>query len=288
MRAACVVEVPFMCGDASHPAAEGPARCATALRAALGTRAARMRTVTVERPTVAYEPSDMVAASLAVNARLAELVRQARARGELPLVLAGSCDASLGILAGLDHAGVGVVWLDAHGDFNTPASSVSGFFPGMSLAVLAGHCHQREWARIGGGRAVPEAAIALIGVRDLSPDAERERLERSAIGIVPWRGGASTGAVRHVLDAVAERVRAVYLHIDLDALDPHVAPGIVDDPVPGGLALEDAEAIVRGVCARFEVRAAAITTYVPERDSDDRTLSAILRLAQLLLTSRAP
>jgi arginase len=263
-----------MCGDGRHPAARGPARGAAALREALdGLRAVA---VAVQPPA----PSAAVAASLAVNRELAARVRAAIARGERPLVLAGSCDASLGVVAGLGDDGCGVVWIDAHADFNTPRSSESGFFPGMALAVVAGHCHQAELASLGGGGPVPEEAIALLGVRDLSPAAERERLERSSLAVVPWHDGTPGGDVPGVLDALARRVRRVYLHIDLDALDPGVAPGIVDAPVPGGLALADAEAIVDEVRARFDIRATAITTYVPERDQGERTLRAIVRLAR--------
>jgi arginase len=266
----CLVEVPFMCGDAGHPAAEGPSRAAAALGREGGC-------------SVAAAPDAQpgtIAASLAVDRGVARCIRDAVARGETPLVLAGSCDAAIGVVAGLDRPGLGVVWLDAHGDFNTPESSVSGFLPGMSLAIVAGHCHEEVWAQLGGGRPVRESDIALLGVRDLSPAAERERLHRSDVRVVAWRDGAAERAVSAVLQQLSSR--EIYLHIDLDALDPHVAPGVVDDPVPGGLTLEDATAIVRAVRERFAIRAAAITTYVPARDRDDRTLRAIVRLSEVI------
>jgi arginase family enzyme len=81
-----------------------------------------------------------------VGRALAPVVREAVRAGRTPLILAGSCDASMGVLAGVDHAGWGVVWLDAHGDFNTPESTVTGFFPGMSLATITGHCYRKLWA----------------------------------------------------------------------------------------------------------------------------------------------
>ena len=107
-----------MCGDSSHPAAAGSERVA---------RGSGL-------PSVVVEPGATGDASLRVNHGLASAVRAVAGAGELPLVIAGSCDASLGVLAGVG-AGCGIVWLDAHGDFNTPASTESGFLPGMSLAI---------------------------------------------------------------------------------------------------------------------------------------------------------
>ncbi len=248
-----------MCGDGQHPGAAGPGRVAAA----------------AGLPTVIVGPFGAGDASLRVNRGLAAAMRDAHT---LPLVVAGSCDASLGVLAGIDDPRCGVVWLDAHGDFNTPESSESGFFPGMSLAVVAGHCHRERWRALGAGSPVAESAIVLVGARDLSPAAERERLDASAILTVPWPDGDVVAA----LDALRERVASVYVHVDLDAFDPSVAPGIVDEPVPGGLSGADGEVIVRAVLERFDVRAATIATYVPARDRDNRTLRLALRLIELL------
>jgi arginase family enzyme len=124
-------------------------------------------------------------------------------------------------------------------------------------------------------------------VRDLSPAAEQQRLEASAIQVVRWDDGRPQGNPLAALGALAQCVEEVYLHVDLDALDPHLAPGIVDDPVAGGLSLEDAEAIVRAVTRRFRIMATAMTTYVPDRDEDNRTLRAQLRIIELIAGSSA-
>jgi arginase len=84
------------------------------------------------------------------------------------------------------------------------------------------------------------------------------------------------------LDKLATRVSTVYLHIDFDGFAPQVAPGIADEPVPGGLSREDAEAIVRATAERFRIKAATLATYSPARDRDDRTLRLGLRLLELL------
>jgi arginase len=129
---------------------------------------------------------------MAVCRQLAAAVRHAIVEGHFPFVLAGSCDVSKGVLADFRHERCGVVWIDAHADFNTPESTVTGFLPGMSLAVIAGHCYRNYWAEIGDNGPVPEAATLLLGVRELDP-AERERLTRSAIRVIEWHKGEPPG-----------------------------------------------------------------------------------------------
>jgi arginase len=106
------------------------------------------------------------------------------------LLLAGSCTSSHGVLAGIEHARTGVVWIDAHADFNTPETTTTGFFPGMSLAVVTGHRYRNYFARIGDSTPVAEGTTELFGMRDPSPAAERERLERSEIQVVEWQAGS--------------------------------------------------------------------------------------------------
>jgi arginase len=187
----------------------------------------------------------------------------------------------MGVLAGLERNRCGMVWIDAHADFNTPESSVSGFFPGMSLAIATGHCHQRLWASIGNSTPVPEDATVLVGARSLSPRAEAYRLRESNIRTVPWQDGRPVGDLDAELDRLAGRVE-VYLHIDNDAFDPETAPGVVDEPVPGGLSMSDMEYAVIAVASRLRIAAATLATYNPRNDHDDRTLNAGLRVLELL------
>jgi arginase len=269
-----------MAGDGVHPAGAGPRRCAEAARELLAGRGVAFESVAVE---VALGDADAPSAPWRVADGVASAVRAAVRGRRLPLALAGSCDAALGVLAGLSGSACGVVWLDAHGDFNTPESSVTGFFAGMALATVVGHCHAERWAQIGRVGPVAERSTALIGVRDLSPAAERGRLAASAIETVAWADGRPERDPVAALDALADRVDEIYLHIDLDAFDPAVAPGIVDEPVPGGLSLADGELVVRAVLDRFRVRAATLATYVPARDPDGVTLDLQLRLLERLV-----
>jgi arginase len=271
-----------MAGDPAHPVSQAPVRYAQAgaerLVARLG-RPAEVHRIGALPPPTGDHP---VAPAQAVARALQVIVRRAVTAGRLPIVLAGSCDAAIGVAAGLDAGRTGVVWVDAHADFNTPRSSASGFFPGMSLAVVTGQCHRRLWASLGGRPPIPEELVVLAGVRSLSPAAEARRLARSAIRAVPWENGSPAGDLPAALDALASRADRVYLHIDNDAFDPRAAPGVVDEPVPGGLSLPQMEDLIRAVTARMPITAATIATYTPARDRENQTLAADLRILELI------
>jgi arginase len=276
----CLIQVPYHAGDDRHSSSAGPRRLVEAGAVAL----LRSRGLAVDLECVDRGAPfrDTASSAAAVNKKLAAVVAAAHESGALPLILAGSCNSAQGVLAGFDHSHCGAIWIDAHADFNTPESGTSGFFPGMSLAIVTGHCYRTYWSQIGGGTPLREEAVAIFGVRDLSPEAERERLERSAIDVIPWHDGKPDCEIDAALDRLADRVDDVYLHIDFDGFAPEVAPGIVDEPAPGGLSREDAEAIIRGAGKRFRIQAATLATFTPDRDRDDKTLRLALRLIELV------
>lgn len=272
-----LIEVPYMMGDERH--GKGPRRLVHAGAEKLIT--AKGVAVNVERVDREGPFCDSGSASLAVCKRLASIVRQSTEAGRFPLVLAGSCDASKGVLSGFDHLQCGVVWFDAHGDFNTPETTITGYLPGMSVAIITGRCYRSYWAQVGDSTPIPESAILMLGVRDLDP-AERDCLDHSAIKVVKWCEGKPQSEVQTALDELRQRLPEVYLHIDMDSLDPEVAPGVVGAPVPGGISLADMEEAIRATFARFRVRAATLAVYDPDHDEDDKTLRAPLRLVQVL------
>jgi arginase len=271
-----------MAGDAAHPVAAAPEHYAQEgvdrPLAGKGVTATHQRIQAQSRV-----PAGVAAASMAVNHKVRLAVQAAISTARLPIVLAGSCDAATDVVAGLGRGRCGIVWIDAHADFNTPASSASGSFPGMSLAVVTGHCYRELLVSLGGRPPVPEELVVLAGVRSLSPPpAEARRLQHSAIQAIPWKQGRPQGDIVAVLEQLAGQVDQVYLHIDNDAFDPQTAPGIVDEPVPGGLSLAQMEDIIHTVTTRLRIAAATIATYTPARDQQDRTLLADLRIIELL------
>lgn len=272
-----LILVPYMMGDERQ--GKGPGRLVQAGAESL--MAAKGVSVTVERVDRDGPFRDSGSASLAVGRRLASTVRQSVSAGRLPVVLAGGCDASAGILAGLERANCGVVWFDAHGDFNTPETTITGYFPGMSMAVITGHCYRSYWAQMGNNTPICESATLMLGVRDLDPE-ENQRLSRSAIQVLEWRNGKPHSDIHAALDSLRQRVSEVYLHIDMDSLDPRIAPGVAVAPVPGGISLEDMQETLRAVFVRFSIRAATLAVFDPDNDQDDKTLRTALRLLEVI------
>ena len=243
------------------------------------------RVQTVER---GGEYEDERPAVSEVEAEVADRVRSAAGRGALPLVLGGNCDTAFGVLAGSETSRTGIVWFDAHGDFNTPETSGSGYLAGMILAAATGRYREEVRESLGDGEPVPEANVVLVGVRDLDPK-ERALLESSAVSVVEAekvRGEGVEGSLSGPLEDLASRVRQVYVHLDIDSLDPEHAPGVAF-PTSGGLTPEEVEETLRIVARNLDVRAAALTAFDPERDEDDKTLQAGMRLMGALAQTAA-
>jgi len=214
-----------------------------------------------------------IAASMDVVAALALRVREAFEEGAFPLVLAGNCNSSLGTVTGVGAGGLGVVWLDAHGDFNTPATTRSGFFDGLSLAMLTGEGFDalRE-----GCATVGQEHVVHVGGRDLDHE-EELRLDASRIARV--RPGE---ALEPALDELAERTRRVYVHVDLDVLDP--SEGRANRfAADGGLTVDDVLHAVDAVADRLPIVAAALTAYEPGCDPERRIPPAAARIARTIV-----
>ena len=201
-----------------------------------------------------------------LDRRLAMAVREAVARGAVPLVLAGACVSSVGTVAGTGAEGLGVVWLDAHADFDTPEDNLSGFFDVMALAILTGAGWTALRETVPGFAPVPEEHVVVAGVRDLEPY-QRARLGRSAVRVVP--GAFAVEDLVPALDTLRERVERVYLHVDLDVLDSR-AGRANEYAAPGGPGPDIVVGAVDAVFDRFTVAAAALTAYDPAEDANGR------------------
>ncbi|HKY25557.1 MAG TPA: arginase [Gaiella sp.] len=215
-------------------------------------------------------------------ARLAAIVSDVVADGGIPLVLGGDHSVALGTLSGLRAAAGepgGVIWIDAHGDLNTPASSPSGNVHGMPLAAalgIAGDSFARDGLPL---PAVEPARVVLVGVRSLDP-AERALIRERGIRAITMTEIDRIGieaAMREAIDR-ASGPGFVHVSLDLDALDPEVAPG-VGTPVKGGLTYREAHLACEDLAEAGLVGSLELVEVNPILDRENGSASIAVELA---------
>jgi arginase len=188
-------------------------------------------------------------------------VDDAMTAGDTPLLIAADCSVSVTTLpAALRNRPEGrILWLDAHGDYNTPETSGSGYLGGMCLAAAAG-----EWDA-GLGDPLAADRVVLAGIRDLDPG-ERELLERSRATVI----GASTVetlvAVKNALDGAP-----IFVHLDLDVLDPEDFPAAV--PAPNGLHPDKLYDLMDSVLEDSELIGLEVTNFAVPDDEDESAVA---------------
>ena len=211
---------------------------------------------------------------------VAEHVRRAREAKRFPLVLAGNCNAAIGVLAGLGPR-TGVVWLDAHGDFNTPQTTMSGFLDGMTLATATGRCWAEMARSIEGFEPVPDQAVVLLGARDLDPG-EEAALARSKV--VRLSAEAAAIGIRPVLQSLSQEMAQFYLHLDVDALDP--AEGRANSySARGGFSSANLQALLAIIASDLPITALTIAGYDPSFDKDGAVCRTALQAAATVLAA---
>lgn len=270
-----IIQVPYDSGRKDYRMGRGPGHIVRHLQAE--------KKFEVDEVEVHDRFALEVGTSFAVARQLAEKVCNVSSSGAFPLVLAGGCISCVGTLAGLGVPPAAIIWLDAHGDFNTPETTISGFLDGMALATAVGRCWSKLAATVPGFHAVPEKQAVLVGAREFDVN-ERELLDNSAVGLIEPQlirnHGLRAEFEQHWTKIHAYTGRA-YLHIDLDVLDPAEACAN-QFAAPGGLTLSELLAIVSLVRERFTLAAAAITAYDPEYDEGEKALRAAVSIIREL------
>lgn len=201
-----------------------------------------------------------------LGADTARLVAGARNGDAAVLVLAGDDTATIGVVAGLQAAKgagtrIGIVWFDAHGDFNTPETSYSGILAGMPLAILAGLAGPL-WREAAGLIApIPTDRILIAGTRDLD-EKEKDLLHSTEVRVIDAAQVRSGLTLPDAVDRLARRCDLLYLHLDLDVLDPRFVPS-ASTPSANGLTIEElADATVR-VLQTGKVAAMSLSSLNP-------------------------
>lgn len=230
---------------------------------------------TLNRPNL---PDNTVLGRLAtVGEAIAVFTERSVRQGDRPVSIAGDCCAVIGVMTGLQRAGMQphLVWLDAHGDFNTPDTSPSGFVGGMPLAMLVGRGEQMILERLG-TRPLDESAVVLCDARDLDPR-EREALASSRVVHL-----ASTER----LDAFDFGSNPLHVHIDADILNLSDAPAMLY-PAAGGPGAVALEGTLRRLTARCRVVSVSLTTWALDRDPTGATEEAVWRVLQSAISDGA-
>ena len=274
MRPISIIEVPFHLGRRAAGMGLGPGRLVSGVADTLGEKGHQVfrQSIAADPYSAGYEMGAMVA----IDQRVADAVSRAIHEAELPMAFVGDCFTQTGVLAGLGEA-VGLIWFDAHGDFNTPETSVSGYLNGMALATAAGRCWRNVLAKIPTFRPVDERDIVLAGSRSLDPG-ELDLLSASDVHLVEMEQFAMAGAFEAALDDVARRVKRVSMHIDLDVLDPRelTANRLA---VPDGASVARVAEAIDAVAAHFTIAAVTFSSYDPAADERGHGPSVATQLA---------
>lgn len=211
-------------------------------------------------------------------ARLADHIEDALDRGRFPVVLGGDHSVAIGTISGMARhfrkrgQKLGVIWVDAHTDMNTPSTSPSGNIHGMPLAVLLGEGPAELVALAGERPALDPDYVAVIGARDID-HMEREVIHRTGVRVYTMSELDDRGTavcVREAIERVSRASAGIHLSFDLDGVDPDHAPG-VGTPVPGGLDLRESHLICEKVAQTQRLVGCEIVELNPILDDKNRT-----------------
>ncbi len=220
------------------------------------------------------------------NARLADLVAGALREQRFPVILESNCYAALGVLSGIQAAfrnsspaAIGMVWIDAHGDFNTPETTLSGMLSGMPVAIATGMCLHRLRNRAQLAHPIDPENVLMVCVRANDP-LEQELITKAGIETVPVSDiGQDCSRLMSAISRLSERVDYIYVHFDIDALDPSelansrlVAP---DGPTKTEMA-----SALRLVMSNQKIVAFGVSDINPERDVEGQIIASALAVIQ--------
>jgi arginase len=207
-----------------------------------------------------------------IHRPLADFVKTSVEHGDRPVCIGGDCCAAIGVLAGLQNAGIQstLLWLDAHGDFNTYETTLSGFVGGMPLAMIVGRGDQTLIAAAG-LKPLPESVVFLSDARNLDPG---EGLALHA------------SHVHHVVDAAKLPnllpSTPLYVHLDVDVINPQDAPA-VHYPTPGGPSLKEMCEIARALAMTRQIIAVSVTVWDFEKENSKETEWACMQVVSALV-----
>ena len=274
-----IIVAPFHAGIRSSGVSKGPHRLLeSGMVEALSRGGTDIRVV--EIGSVDHAEGE-IGRSFEVMRRVATEVAATVQAGRFPLVLAGNCNAGVGTYAGVGDVGAGLVWFDAHPDFDTPDEVTGGYFDGMSVAMLAGQCWYRLVESVPGFRPLSLSRLIYCGIRDFEPG-QREKVEMHGIRTIY---GSTEGTVDFAGALDAELVnlpRHVVVHLDLDSLDTSVGQAN-EYAATGGLSADDLAACMARIGAHAVPVALTIASFDPDLPGSNAIAAAGIRAAQAII-----
>jgi len=227
-------------------------------------------------------PQNYISQITRVCQRVYDAGKQAVNDNTLPLFLGGDHSIAMGTVGGVSHNGpTGLIWMDAHGDYNTPETSPSGNVHGMPLAALIGEGDDSLVNMGRHGAKVAPDQVVLVGIRDLDAK-ERDRLKASGITVYTMRDIDESGisAITHKALMKFVHMKNIHISVDMDVMDPVEAPG-VGTPVPGGLTYREAHLFMEIIADSKKLASMDIVETNPILDQANKTA----RLAVDLIVS---
>lgn len=225
--------------------------------------------------------------------RLARTVEQAMARGQMPLVLGGDHSVAIGTVAGVSRhfrkrkARIGLIWVDAHPDMNTPQTSPSGNVHGMPLACSIGMGPRSLTHIYGYAPKVDPKNVAIIGLRDVDL-LEKPHVKRSGVRAFTMRDIDERGMraiMAEALEIASAGADGFHLSLDMDSVDPQEAPG-VGTPVRGGLNYREAHLAMEMICDSGRMVSMEVVEVNPVIDEANRTAVLAVELVMSALGKR--
>jgi arginase len=225
----------------------------------------------INRPELPAGPKQLRLS--AIHRPLAELTAATIRKDERPVSIAGDCCTAIGVLAGLQRAGIAptLVWFDAHGDFNTWETTPSGFLGGMPLAMLVGRGEQTMLKALN-LRPLPEKNVMLTDARNLDPQ-ERDLVENAEITHM----SNVTALLHHPLPD-----GPLYIHLDTDIVNPHEAPAM-NYPAPGGPSVDELRSVMKRLHQAANLAAVSMSTWNPNLDHDGQSRTICMQLLATLI-----
>lgn len=210
-----------------------------------------------------------------INETLYRMVGDSLSRGNMPLVIGGDHSIAAGSLLGAQSClkNIGVIWMDAHGDFNTEHTTMSGNLHGMSLAAAAG-IGMREMTRFKAGDVdyINPEKIVIVGARDLDPE-EAELLKKSKVTVFTMEDVDLYGLrsiMQRAIEIAEDGTEGFHLSFDLDVVTPSDAPG-VGTPVKGGITYREAHLAAEMISKRPKLRSIELVELNPILDNANIT-----------------